>query len=86
VTKTILAAQLRVHFVSQGADASRVMRMSDDQIVNEIVDHCGWCGARHVEGEKLDQVIAASLDEKHFRSLWNDYNNSLCPKVQSASV
>ena len=60
--------------------------MSEDEIIDEIAGPCGWCGERHVEGEKLHQLIAMSLDEKHFRSQWNDFNNSLCPKVQSGSV
>jgi hypothetical protein len=34
----------------------------------------------HIYGEKLDQLIAVSVDEKHFRSLWNDNNNVACLK------
>jgi hypothetical protein len=32
----------------------------------------------HIYGEKLDQLIASSQDEKHFRSLWNRANNMAC--------
>ena len=78
----MLAAQLRVHFLSQGADKNEVFRMSDDETIDEIVAKCGWCGARHVEGEKLEFLIQASLDERQFRSNWNDANNSECPQCQ----
>jgi len=54
--------------------------MSDDEIIDEITGRCSWCGARHVEGEKLDLLIVTSLNEKHFRALWNDFNNAVCPK------
>jgi hypothetical protein len=47
---------------------------------------CAWCGQVHVEGEKLDQVIALSLDEKHFRSLRNQFNGAACPKVRAGEV
>jgi hypothetical protein len=54
--------------------------MSDDEIIDEISGRCGWCGARHVEGEKLDLLIVTSLNERHFRALWNDFNRAVCPK------
>jgi hypothetical protein len=28
-----------------------------------------------------DLLIASSLDEKHFRGMWNDWNNSQCSAV-----
>ena len=31
--------------------------MSDDEIIDEITGRCGSCGARHVEGEKLDLLV-----------------------------
>jgi hypothetical protein len=79
--KSTLAAQLRGHFIRQGWPAQEMLRGSDDDVIAMIAGPCGWCGQTHVYGEKLEQVIAVCLDEKHFRSLWNDYNNVSCPTV-----
>jgi hypothetical protein len=49
-------------------------------VIGMIAGKCGWCGETHVYGESLDQLIDSSLDENHFRSLWNDFNNVKCPK------
>ena len=80
LNKILLASQLRSFRISQGYDAEQVLQMSDDEIIDEITGRCGWCGARHVEGEKLDLLIVTSLNERHFRALWNDFNKVVCPK------
>ena len=82
LNKILLASQLRSFRISQGYDARQVLQMSDDEIIDEITGRCGWCGARHVEGETLDLLIVTSLNERHFRALWNDFNNAVCPKCR----
>lgn len=81
MTKSALAAQLRVHYARQGLSLESLLRESDDEVISMVAGPCGWCGQLHVYGGKLDQVIAQSLDEKHFRSLRNDYNTIACPTV-----
>ena len=48
---------------------------SDDTVIGMVAGRRDWCGEIHVYREKLDQLIAVSVVEKHFRSLWNDANN-----------
>jgi hypothetical protein len=79
MTKFSLASQLRSHFVRQGYPAEEMLRRSDDGVIGMVAGKCSWCGQVHVQGEKLDLLIASSLDEKHFRGMWNDWNNSECP-------
>jgi hypothetical protein len=76
--KSALAAQLRVHFAKQGYPLEEIFKRSDDTVIGMIAGRCDWCGETHIYGEKLDQLIAVSVDEKHFRSLWNDSNNVAC--------
>ena len=47
-------------------------------VIGMIAGRCDWCGETHIYGEKLDQLIAVSVDERHFRGLWNDSNNIEC--------
>jgi hypothetical protein len=82
MNKSLLAAELRGHFLAQGANPSDVSRMSDDAIIEKIVAKCGWCGARHIRREQVDTMIVASLDQQQFQSLANDLNGSACPQCQ----
>jgi hypothetical protein len=87
MTKLTLATQLRFHFARQGFPTGEIARNSDDAMIAMIAGRCGWCGkGGHVVGEQLDQIISLSLDEQHFRSLWNDCNNLACPKVRAGEV
>jgi hypothetical protein len=76
--KSALAAQLRVHFAKQGYPLEEMFKRSDDTVIGMIAGRYDWCGETHIYGEKLDQLIAVSVDEKHFRGLWNDSNNIEC--------
>jgi hypothetical protein len=80
MTKRSLAAQLRNHAVQKG-DFS-VTEMDDDAVLTKYTC-CSACGAYHVTGETLDRLIESSLDEKDFRTLWNDRNGSF---VQNGSL
>ena len=71
MTKCSLAAQLRNHAVQKG-DFS-VTEMDDDAVLTKYT-RCSACGEHHVIGQTLDRLIESSLDEKDFRSLWNDLN------------
>jgi hypothetical protein len=75
MTKRSLAAQLRNYAVQKG-DFS-VTEMDDDAVLTKYTC-CSACGAHHVTGEILDRLIESSLDEKDFRTRWNDLNESLC--------
>ena len=68
------------HFARQGHTLKKMLNRSDDAVIGMVAGRCGWCGETHVYGEKLDQLIALSLDQKHFRGSWNDANNIECLK------
>ncbi len=86
MTKSELVAQLRVHLISQGASPREVFHLRDNAVIDEVVGRCGWCGGpSHVQGERLEQLISISLDEKHFRAQWNDHNNVACPTLKGSS-
>jgi hypothetical protein len=86
MTKSELVVQLRAHLIGQGASAREVLELRDDAVIDAVVGRCGWCnGPSHVQGERLALVVSTSLDEQHFRSLWNDYNNLACPTLNSTS-
>ena len=74
MTKRSLAAQLRNHAVQKGD--YYVTEMDDDAVLTKYT--CCSCGANHVTGQTLDRLIECSLDEKHFRAMWNDLNGPLC--------
>jgi hypothetical protein len=80
MNKSTLAMQLRGYFTRQGHTLKKMLNRSDDAVIGMVAGRCEWCGQTHIYGEKLDQLIAVSSDEKHFRSLWNDSNNGACLK------
>jgi hypothetical protein len=39
-----------------------MFKRSDDTVIGLVAGRCDWCGEIHVYGEKLDQLIAVSVD------------------------
>jgi hypothetical protein len=64
--KRSLGAQLRYHGIQQG-DFS-VSEMDDDQVLDRYTRY--WCGAYHVTGPALIDLMERSLDERQFRFQW----------------